>query len=456
MAFLPLDTVKLFVDLFDVIYLRGHKVKEVKFNPNGLQKIYIVDGELVLLVRILKNKSVMPLNAQELFQKAHGRGNRFVHTPSESEIYYQLEIQELTPNTVGFQFIKDEFIDRLEMLTGIDFLGLDVDYIRFNGWRRPYWDKEKELLIERVDRLRPELKLKERFEKWEGYAYHFAIIKLPRRGRPEYAVAYFKSDPNDYLKRFVDRYEKTGTISGEIRGERGFMNNYRAFAKTKRLKNLSKMMLIVKTRYFREKDDVWRYADNLLLKARADKFDNYKPLLSMIERTKMPEEDIDLDRFIQAQDFGFFDKDGKVKDTNYQRALREMKKGQKESHWMWYVFPQLKGLGWSEYANKYGIHSIHEAIAYYEHPILGKRLEEITKAVLKQNCDIDVIFGDVDAMKFHSCMTLFLEVDPNNKVFLAAIEKFFYGDRDQMTLRILQQQNPDEDPDEKPDEGRLE
>ena len=64
----------------------------------------------------------------------------------------------------------------------------------------------------------------------------------------------------------------------------------------------------------------------------------------MIERVEMPEEDIDLDRFIQAQDFGFFDKDEKVKDTNYQRALREIKKGRKESHWMWYVFPQLKGL----------------------------------------------------------------------------------------------------------------
>ncbi len=448
MAFLPLDTVKLFVSLFDDIYLYGYKVKKVKLSSDGLQKIYILDDELVLSVRILKDKSVTPLNAQELFKRAHGRGNRFVHIPSESEIYYQLEIQELTPNTIGFYFFKDEFIDRLEMLTGIDSLGLDVDYVRFNGWRRPYWNPEKELLIERVDRLRPELKLKERFEKWEGYAYHFAIIKLLRRGRPEYAVAYFKSNPNAYLKCFVDRYEKTGTISSDIRGGRGFMNSYRAFPKAKRLKYLSKMMVLVKNRHFREKDDVWRYADKLLLRARAGKFDNYKPLLNIIERVEMPENDIDLDRFIEAQDFGILDKDGKVKDTNYLRALREIKKGRKESHWMWYIFPQLKGLGWSEYANKYGIRSIHEAIAYYEHPILGKRLEEITKAVLKQNYDIDVILGDVDAMKFRSCMTLFLEVDPNNKIFLKAIDKFFNGERDEATLRILKQQNPDEEPDD--------
>lgn len=303
MAFIPLDTIKLFIDLFDVIYLRDHKVKKINFNRNGMQKIYIIDNDLVLLVSILKNKDKMPLNAKELFQKAHGRGNRFVKIPSEAETYYCLEIEELTPNTTNFEFVRKEYIDRLEMLTGVHFLDLDVDYVRFRGWKRLYWNPDSELTVEKVNRLMPELKLKERFQEWKGYAYHFAIIKLPRRGRSAYAVAYFRSNPSDYLKRFVERYKKSGTISSEIRGGRGFMNGYRTFSKLVRQKNLDKMAVAVQNRHFREKDDVWRYADKLLLKARNGEFmDDYKPIKSFLpEPTPKPEPDIDLDRFLGSK-----------------------------------------------------------------------------------------------------------------------------------------------------------
>ena len=451
MAFIPLDTIKLFIDLFDVIYLRDHKVKKINFNRNGMQKIYIVDNDLVLLVSILKNKDKMPLNAKELFQKAHGRGNRFVKIPSEAETYYCLEIEELTPNTTNFEFVRKEYIDRLEMLTGVHFLDLDVDYVRFRGWKRPYWNPDSELTVEKVNRLMPELKLKERFQEWKGYAYYFAIIKLPRRGRSAYAVAYFRSNPSDYLKRFVERYKKSGTISSEIRGGRGFMNGYRTFSKLVRQKNLDKMAVAVQNRHFREKDDVWRYADKLLLKARNGEFmDDYKPIKSFLpEPTPKPEPDIDLDRFLGAQNFGYFDKKGKIRDTNYERALKELKKGQKETHWMWFIFPQLKGLGWSEYANKYGIRGIHEAIAYYEHPILGHRLEETTKALLKAKKGVTAssILGDIDAIKLRSCLTLFLEVDPNNRFFLKALNRFFDGSRDEETLKLLKHFDPDEEPD---------
>lgn len=444
MAFLPLDTVKLFVDLFDVIYLRDHKVKKINFNPNGMQKIYVIDNDLILLVSIVKNKSTMALNEKELFKKAHGCGNRFVKVPSESEIYYQLEIEELTPNTIGFELVKAEYIDRLEMLTGLYYLNLDVNYVRFRGWKRPDWNPDQELTVERVNRLKPELKLREHFENWKGQPYHFAIIKLPRRGRAEYAVAYFTSDPNGYLRRFIERYKKSGTISSEIRGGRSFMNGYRAFTKLKRQNNLSKMLVLVQNRHFREKDNVWRYADKLLLEARKGDFDDYKPLLESFVCKPKPELEIDLDRFISAQDFGYFDKNGKIKETNYARALKELKKGHKNTHWMWFIFPQLKGLGWSELSNKYGIRSIHEAIAYYEHPILGKRLEEATKAVLKsKSTDAEIIFGEVDALKFHSCLTLFLEVNPNDKILLKASDKFFNGCKDKETLKLLQQTNPD-------------
>lgn len=128
--------------------------------------------------------------------------------------------------------------------------------------------------------------------------------------------------------------------------------------------------------------------------------------------------------------------------------MKELKKGQKETHWMWFIFPQLKGLGWSEYANKYGIRGIHEAIAYYEHPILGHRLEETTKALLKAKKGVTAssILGDIDAIKLRSCLTLFLEVDPNNRFFLKALNRFFDGSRDEETLKLLKHFDPDEEP----------
>ena len=450
MAFLPLDTIKLFIDLFDVIYLRYHKVKKINFNRNGMQKIYIIDNNLILLVSILKNNDTIALNEKELFQKAHGRGNRFIKIPSKAETYYHLEIEELTPNTVNFEFVEKEYIDRLEMLTGIYYLDLDVNYIRFRGWKHPYWDRGSELVIEKVNRLMPELKLKDRYKKWKGVPYHFAIIKLPCL-KPVYAVAYFRADPSDYLDRFTKRYKKYGTISSEIRGERGFTNSYHAFPKLIRQRNLNKMVVAIQNHHFREKDDVWRYADKLLLKARNGDFeDNFQPLTTFLSTPKpKPQPEIDLNRFLEAQNFAYYGKNGKLCDTNYKRAIKELKKGQKQTHWMWFIFPQLKGLGWSEYANKYGIRSIHEAIAYYEHPILGPRLEEAVKTLLKIKKDVSVldIFGDVDALKLRSCLTLFLEVDPDNRFFSKALNQFFDGSRDEKTLKLLRYLNPDEEPD---------
>ena len=133
-----------------------------------------------------------------------------------------------------------------------------------------------------------------------------------------------------------------------------------------------------------------------------------------------------LSRFIDAQQ------------SAYNVALSEIKSGRKTSHWTWYIFPQVKGLGFSETSKFYGIESLDEASAYLEHPVLGKRLIEICEALLKlKSVQADEVFGRPDDMKLKSSMTLFAAVPNSNVVFRAVLKKFFKGEQDKNTLRIL-------------------
>ncbi len=133
-----------------------------------------------------------------------------------------------------------------------------------------------------------------------------------------------------------------------------------------------------------------------------------------------------LDRFVAAQE-GVHD-----------RALAELKRGEKASHWMWFVFPQIAGLGSSATARLYAIASIDEARAYLAHPLLGLRLREATEAALvHRGKRAEAIFGAVDALKFRSSMTLFEAAADEPRLFAAALEQFYGGARDAATLRLL-------------------
>lgn len=135
----------------------------------------------------------------------------------------------------------------------------------------------------------------------------------------------------------------------------------------------------------------------------------------------------DLDRFISAQT-GVFD-----------TALAELEAGQKRSHWMWFVFPQMRGLGMSLMAEKYGIISLEEAKAYLAHPVLGERLRRCTKAVLSvEERSLHAIFGSPDDMKFRSSMTLFAIAEGRNGgLYRQAIDRYCGGRMDQRTLDLL-------------------
>jgi uncharacterized protein (DUF1810 family) len=133
-----------------------------------------------------------------------------------------------------------------------------------------------------------------------------------------------------------------------------------------------------------------------------------------------------LDRFLKAQDPLFED------------VRAELRRGCKEGHWMWFVFPQLKGLGSSWMAQKFGISSRAEAEAYLAHPILGSRLTECTRLVnLVDGHSIEEIFGAVDTLKFRSSITLFAQVAGDASVFTDALRKYFGGRPDQLTLGRL-------------------
>ena len=137
-------------------------------------------------------------------------------------------------------------------------------------------------------------------------------------------------------------------------------------------------------------------------------------------------------------DKNFAQKFLKAQEKMYPQALEEIKNGKKESHWMWYIFPQLRALGVSPTATKYGIEDLEEAKAYLEHPVLSARLVEISKALVDLGEYYpEKIFDDIDVLKLCSCMTLFAQVSEWDSVFHQVLEQYFDGVADNCTLELL-------------------
>ena len=133
----------------------------------------------------------------------------------------------------------------------------------------------------------------------------------------------------------------------------------------------------------------------------------------------------DIDRFVTAQA------------QLYDRALAELRHGRKTSHWMWFVFPQIAGLGRSDTARFYAIRNAAEARAYLAHPVLGARLIEATAAVTAAGGSAEAILGGIDAVKLRSSMTLFATVADDPAPFVAALDRFFGGERDAATMALV-------------------
>lgn len=122
----------------------------------------------------------------------------------------------------------------------------------------------------------------------------------------------------------------------------------------------------------------------------------------------------------------------------YEDAVSELRAGYKRSHWMWFIFPQIEGLGRSEMARRFAIASLDEARAYLSHPILGARLRECSRLVAElEGKSVEAIFGDPDNMKFHSSMTLFAQAADDKGIFLDCLRKYFDSKPDALTLERL-------------------
>lgn len=136
-----------------------------------------------------------------------------------------------------------------------------------------------------------------------------------------------------------------------------------------------------------------------------------------------------LERFIVAQDSG----------GAYDRAVSELRGGRKVSHWMWFVFPQVAGLGQSDTSRWFAISSLAEASAYLDHPTLGPRLIECARILTQEarGCGAEQIFGSLDAQKLRSCMTLFARAIPDEPLFGQVLSRYFDGDADPVTDQLL-------------------
>ncbi len=145
--------------------------------------------------------------------------------------------------------------------------------------------------------------------------------------------------------------------------------------------------------------------------------------------SRMGDDPYGLRRFVEAQE------DAAI----YARALAELRAGRKRSHWMWFVFPQIAGLGSSPMAQAYAIRSVAEARAYLDHPVLGPRLRECAAALLAADPALSAerILGGIDALKLRSSMTLFARADPSEALFPAVLDRFYEGEADPATDRLL-------------------
>jgi len=144
----------------------------------------------------------------------------------------------------------------------------------------------------------------------------------------------------------------------------------------------------------------------------------------------MTTDPFDLERFVTAQ--------GNAETGTYRQALDELRAGRKQSHWMWFVFPQIAGLGQSPISRRYAITSLAEARAYLQHPVLGPRLVDCAGAIdALRDTSAVAIFGQVDAQKLQSSMTLFALADPDQPVFPDVLDRYFGGAADRATLELV-------------------
>ena len=270
MSHLPLRTVSYIQNEFEKT-LNQYTVKEHPID--SFEKILIIEDSLVLYVGKVINPCPVCLNADEIF--AWTANTEYMDIPVRGENYYRLHIEELTYDEIGFKHKHGKFLQRIETMTKIKHLNIDVSYSKFKGYSRLYWCLESETLAEQVNNAIPSLRLRERYEAWDGILYHFIVLEFEAaNGAIEYAVAYTNQKPYSFVRDKCHEWIKRGFNVGDMRGSyNGLKETFSSWKGTSRQYRLENHLRYFSVeRHFREKDDVWRHADDVLNQARSNDF----------------------------------------------------------------------------------------------------------------------------------------------------------------------------------------
>ena len=272
MLHLPLKTVQYILDKFEK---NLSKYSAETYNIDELQKVVILEDTLALYIGIQKEDYPICENVEEKYEWA--KDFEFMDIPEKGKDYYILVIEELTYNTLGFKYNHSAFIREMEAITGIEYLSLDITYTKFRGYSRAYWCLEEKTFVEKINDLVPEAKLKDRYKSWECIKYNFIVLEMEDiSGNIEYSVGYTIQNPHSYINRRCKKMLQKGTYNslGDIRQDKlkfkKAFESWRGKSRKYRLENHFRYFYLSK--YFREKDDVWRYADKILEKAYKGEF----------------------------------------------------------------------------------------------------------------------------------------------------------------------------------------
>lgn len=272
MLHLPLRTVKFLLTEFEK-KLCKYSIKT--YDIDELKKVIILEDSLALYIGIELEEFPICENIEEIYSWT--KDCEFMDMPQKGKDYYILVIEELTYNTLGFKYNHSAFIRDMEEKTRINNLSLDISYTKFKGYSRLYWCPQSKTLVEEINELIPEAKLKERYKSWEGIKYNFIVLELDDiNENTEYAVVYTTQNPHTYINSRCKKILKQGISNtlGDIRTYNSkftdAFNSWKGKTRKYRLENHFRYFNLSKC--FREKNSVWRYADKILKKAYNNEF----------------------------------------------------------------------------------------------------------------------------------------------------------------------------------------
>ena len=274
MLHLPLRTVKFFINEFEKNFLKYSVETHI---INEFEKVVILNDDLVLYIGILLENSSVGENIEEHYSWT--KNCKFMDMPEKGKDYYVLIIEELTYNSLGFKYNHSFFTHKMEEETGIKYISLDLRYSKFQGFSSSFDGKYIREHIEEIDKLLPDIKLRERHKSWIGIKYNYIIFEVDSvDGNTEYAVGYTTQNPRNYIDSNCRSLLNQGTyftLNKMKQSDSKFKDAFQSWkGKTRKYRLENHFRYFYLEKYFKEKDDAYDYCYNLLQDAYDNKFLN--------------------------------------------------------------------------------------------------------------------------------------------------------------------------------------